>query len=42
MPELDAVSILAFASFVALVIAWLVVPTAAVTATEDEALPTAA
>lgn len=44
MPQLDGVSILAFASFAALIVAWLFAPntTAAAIETEPATLPAAA
>jgi hypothetical protein len=43
MPELDGTTIIAIASFAALVVAWLVAPTeTVVTVSEREAVPAAA
>lgn len=42
MPQLDGVSIVAFASFAALVLTWLIAPNTTVEATETEAVPAAA
>lgn len=41
MPQLDGVGILAIASFAALVVAWLVAPTAVTTETIEELRPAA-
>jgi hypothetical protein len=42
MPQLDGTSIVAFASFAALVAAWLVAPNTTVEAAEAEPIPAAA
>jgi len=42
MPELDGVSIVAFAAFALLVVAWLVAPTRGAAAEEDRRYRTAA
>lgn len=42
MPELDGMTILAFASFIGLIVAWLAAPTASVAAVATEPLPAAA
>lgn len=42
MPELDGTSVLAFASFGALVLAWLMAPTTSAVVAERKPLPAAA
>ncbi len=42
MPELDGTSVIAIASFAALVIAWLMAPTETVAVAQREPLPAAA
>jgi len=42
MPQLDGVSIIAFLSFAALVVVWLVAPNTTVEAVEPETIPAAA
>lgn len=42
MPELDGTSIIAFASFAALVVVWLIAPNTTVEAIETQAVPAAA